>query len=84
MQILAFSEFKGTVQSKIETLSTENFYVIKIPDFCIIPDAWNKQNKSVEDIFIGQSQEIGNNTYGAISKLLFRDYDLEKDAPGDL
>lgn len=39
MQILAFSEFKVTVQSKIETLSTENFYVIKIPDFCIIPDA---------------------------------------------
>lgn len=33
MQILAFSEFKVTVQSKIETLSTEYLYIIKYQTF---------------------------------------------------
>lgn len=71
MQILAFGEFKGTVQSKIETLSTENFYIIKYQTFVSFQTHETSKIRVLRTFFIGQSQEIGNNTYGTISKLLF-------------
>lgn len=71
MHILAFSEFKVTVQSKIETLSTESLYIIKYQTFVSLQTHETSKIRVLRTFFIGQSQEIGNNTYGAISKLLF-------------
>lgn len=71
MQILAFGEFKGTVQSKIETLSTESLYIIKYQTFVSFQTHETSKIRVLRTFFIGQSQEIGNNTYGVRPKFLF-------------